>query len=261
VTAILVLSDLHLENRPYWGLPEKLPAFDVAVFAGDIAETPRAAVEMLAAAPALAGRPVVYVPGNHEFFSGDIDARIVDGKAAAEGTNVRLLDREAVAIAGARFVGAILWTDFVLKGDAARARAMEVAEAGMYDHRLIRAGGEAFTPRHALARHRADLAFIEAELASPFDGPTVVVTHHAPHARSIHPKYAHTFLSAAFASDLTAVIERGRPDLWLHGHTHASSDYRVGETRVVCNPKGNGPKIHGGDFDNRDFREGFVVEV
>jgi Icc-related predicted phosphoesterase len=259
VTAILVLSDLHLENRPYWRLPETLPPFDVAVFAGDIAETPRAAVEMFATAPALAGRPVVYVPGNHEFFSGDIDARIADGKAAAEGTNIRLLDREAVAIAGARFVGAILWTDFALKNDVARA--MEVAEAGMYDHRLIRAGGESFTLSHALDRHRADLAFIEAELAKPFTGPTVVVTHHAPHARSIHPKYAATVLSAAFASDLTAVIERGRPDLWLHGHTHASSDYRVGETRVVCNPKGNGPKIRGGDFDNRDFREGFVVEV
>ena len=131
----------------------------------------------------------------------------------------------------------------------------------MYDHRLIRDGGDAFTTGRGLARHRADLAFIEAELAKPFAGPTVVVTHHAPHARSIHPKYAATVLSAAFASDLTAVNERGRPDLWLHGHAHASSDYRVGETRVVCNPKGNGPNIRGGDIDNRDFREGFVVEV
>jgi hypothetical protein len=73
----------------------------------------------------------------------------------------------------------------------------------------------------ALARHQADLAFIEAELASPFDRPTVVVTHHAPHAISIHPKYAATVLSAAFASDLTTVIERRCPNLWLHGHTHA----------------------------------------
>jgi hypothetical protein len=211
VTTILVLSDLHLENRPYWRLPETLPPFDVAVFAGDIAETPRAAVETFASAPALAGRPVVYVPGNHEFFSGDIDARIADGKAAAKGTNVRLLDRETVAIAGARFIGAILWTDFALKSDAARA--MEVAEAGMYDHRLIETSGRKFTPQDALTRHQSDLAFIEVELARPFDYPTVVVTHHAPHARSIHPKYAATVLSAAFASDLTGVIERGKPDV------------------------------------------------
>ncbi|WP_370464664.1 metallophosphoesterase [Methylosinus sp. RM1] len=259
MTLILVLSDLHLENRPYWRLPDKLPPFDVAVFAGDIAETPRVAVETLAAAPALSGRPVVYVPGNHELFSGDIDAAIADGRAAAEGTNVRLLDREVAVVAGARFVGAILWTDYALGGDPKRA--MEVAAGGMYDHRLIRSGNGAFSPGNALARHQGDLAFIEASLAAPFAGPTVVVTHHAPHPRSVHAKYAQSVLSAAFASDLSETIERGRPACWVHGHCHASSDYRVGATRVVCNPKGNGPRTRGGAVDNGEFREGFVVEV
>lgn len=197
---LLLLSDLHLENRPCWRIPESLPPFDVAVFAGDIAETPRAAVEAFIAAPALSGRQVVYVPGNHELFSGDIDARIADGKAAAHGTNVTLLDRDAVVAGGARFIGAILWTDYDLKGDVARA--MAAAEAGMYEHRLIRDGGGTFTPSRALDRHREDLAFIEAELAKPFDGPTVVVTHHAPDPRSVHEKYAQSLLSAAFASDL-----------------------------------------------------------
>jgi Icc-related predicted phosphoesterase len=259
VTAILVLSDLHLEGRPCWRLPDTLPPFDVAVFPGDIAETPRAAVEMMAAAPGLAGRPVLYVPGNHEFFSGDIDDRIAGGRAAAQGTNVRLLNREVACVAGTRFIGAILWTDYALQGHPERA--MEVAASGMYDHRLITTGGRNFEPRAALARHRADLAFIESELGKPFDGPTVVVTHHAPHPRSVHEKYAGSVLSSAFASDLTAVIERGRPDLWIHGHTHASADYRIGITRIVCNPKGYGPKIRGGDFDNREFREGFMMEV
>jgi predicted phosphodiesterase len=259
VISILVLSDLHLENRPYWRLPDELPPFDVAVLAGDIAETPRAAVGMCAAAPALAGRPVVYVPGNHEFFSGDIDERIAEGKAAAEGTSVKLLDRDVTVIAGARFVGAILWTNYALRGDPKRAKA--VAAEGMYDHRLIRTHDGAFEPRDALARHLSDLTFIETELGKPFDGPTVIVTHHAPHPRSIHAKYSGSVLGAAFASDLTGAIELGRPDLWIHGHTHASADYRVSDTRIVCNPKGYGPKTRGGGFDNKGFREGFLVEV
>ncbi|WP_166146219.1 hypothetical protein [Methylosinus sp. RM1] len=135
------------------------------MFAGDIAETPRVAVETLAAAPALSGRPVVYVPGNHELFSGDIDVAIADGRAAAEGTNVRLLDREVDVVAGARFVSAMLWTDYAIGGDPKRA--MQAAADGMYDHRLIRSGDRVFSPGDAIARHQGD---IETSLAEPFAG-------------------------------------------------------------------------------------------
>ncbi len=142
---------------------------------------------------------------------------------------------------------------------------MEVAATGMWDHRLIRIAGptgeEPFTPRHALARHQGDIAFVEQELAKPFDGPTVVVTHHAPHRRSVHEKYAAAVLSAAFASDLTSTMERGRPDVWIHGHTHLSCDYRVGATRVVSNPKGYGPQVRGEVRQNIAFEETFVIKV
>ena len=100
MTSILVLSDLHLEERPCWRLPDELPDFDVAVFAGDIAETPREAIRILATATALAGRPVLYVPGNHEFFSGEMEARLAEGRAAARGTPVTVLDRKTVVLGG-----------------------------------------------------------------------------------------------------------------------------------------------------------------
>ncbi len=138
---------------------------------------------------------------------------------------------------------------------------MEVAESGMYDHRLIRAGGEAFTPRHALARHQADLAFIEAELAKPFAGPTVVVTHHVPHPGSVAGRFANDALTPAFVSDLSEVIDRYAPALWIHGHTHDSFDYRVGGTRIVCKPKGYGPMRPGRRIENVAFDVGMVVEA
>ncbi len=261
---LLVLSDLHLEHRRSWRLPEGSPEFDVAIFAGDIAASPREAVDILLTQPALAERPIVYVPGNHEFHGGEIEARLSEGRAAAAGTRVNLLDRETVVINGARFIGAVLWTDYDFFpgiGDEAMLHASKALE----DHRAIRIGDGArslaFTPADALARHKADLAYIESELARPFAGPTIVVTHHAPHRKSVAFEHLDNMLTAAYVSDLSATIERGKPRLWVHGHTHVSFDYEVGGCRIVCNPEGYGWGERGPEKENPKFDERFVIEV
>ena len=114
---------------------------------------------------------------------------------------------------------------------------------------------------HWLARHLADRDYIETVLSVPFDGPTVAVTHHAPHPGSIAARFADDALTPCFVSDLTSVIERHAPNLWIHGHTHDCFDYHVGETRIVCNPKGYGPSRPGRRLENGAFDVGRVVEV
>jgi hypothetical protein len=98
-------------------------------------------------------------------------------------------------------------------------------------------------------------------LAIPFDGPTVVVTHHAPHPDSVARRFENDPLTPAFVSDLSEVIDRWQPALWFHGHTHDNFDYRVGATRIVCNPKGYGPMPPGRRIENVAFDVGRVVEV
>jgi hypothetical protein len=68
----------------------------------------------------------------------------------------------------------------------------------------------------------------------------VVVTHHAPTPISIAEWYKHdTLMNGAFASDLSEfIMDRPQIKLWTHGHMHNVSDYMVGDTRVVCNPRG-----------------------
>jgi Icc-related predicted phosphoesterase len=61
-------------------------------------------------------------------------------------------------------------------------------------------------------------------------------------------------MSAAYVSDLSAVIKKGKPTAWIHGHVHESFDYRVGATRVLCNP-------HGYASENPSFNPSLVVEV
>lgn len=81
------------------------------------------------------------------------------------------------------------------------------------------------------------MAWLGAATADPHDGPTVVATHHAPHPRSL-PSGGFD-LAHCYASELVGLIDTNRPDLWVHGHVHAPADYRIGATRILCNPRGH----------------------
>jgi hypothetical protein len=153
-------------------------------------------------------------------------------------------------VAGTRFLGSTLWTafDFELAGTPMEL-AMEYARRSMPDYRIIRREtGAALTPRDTQATHFAHVRWLTNKLAEPFNGPTVVVTHHLPHRNSVHPKYAASPLNPAFATHLPHLV---RPPvvLWIHGHTHESADYRVEGTRIVCNPRGYLPEAPNENFD------------
>ncbi|MGF6603184.1 3',5'-cyclic AMP phosphodiesterase CpdA [Paraburkholderia sp. GAS448] len=248
---IRVLSDLHLESDE----PEVIAHADadLVVLAGDIHNH---AQGLRWAAETFDGNvPVVYVPGNHEYYDGEfgaLEAAMHD--AASSVDNVHFLNNASlVDPAGQwRVLGTTLWTNFELFGadEKARDESIEAARRVMLDFRgLIQvawppvagAAGPAaqrdFTPADTLALHRSARAWLEAELAKPFAGKTIVVTHHAPHRLSLAERYADDLVSAGFISDLPTLV-RSPVVLWIHGHTHTPFDYTVNGTHVVCNPRG-----------------------
>ncbi len=115
-----------------------------------------------------------------------------------------------------------------------------------------------FTPLDAAALFRRHAAWLAHQLAQPHDGPTVVITHHAPSRRSIHPRFEGSRLNACFVSDLDHLLGASRARLWIHGHTHDSFDYEVHGTRVVCNPRGF---ARDGVNENAAFDPDFIVRV
>jgi 3',5'-cyclic AMP phosphodiesterase CpdA len=259
---LLVLSDIHLEFGPFL-LPEDLDEFDVAVFAGDIGRPITGAlhwIEQQRRGP-LKGRPVIFVPGNHEFYRDEIGAALRTGRDMAEKFGIHMLAPGSIALGGVRFVGATLWIDYNLFGNPIGAR--RVAQRGMNDHRLIEIAENSkrrlFRPQDAEAIHRMELAFIRKELAEPFSGATVVVTHHAPHPGSVQPRYRGDPLTPAFVSDLSGTIEMFQPELWVHGHNHSSHDYRIGRTRIFSNQAGY-PQS-GGARENVTFDPRLIIEV
>jgi 3',5'-cyclic AMP phosphodiesterase CpdA len=246
-----ILSDLHLSKGE---LPLPGEGADLVILAGDVARPERA----IAWASRIA-KPVLYVPGNHEFYGGSIEGTAAELKRRAAGTNVRVLDCDEAVVEGVRFLGATLWTDFLAAGEGeARDAAMLEARRFMRDFSAVRMSEETFTPEASASLFAQHAAWLEERLAAPHSGPTVVITHHAPSARSIHPRFEGSPLNACFVSDAERLLDGRRAGLWIHGHTHDSFDYVVNGARVLCNPRGYAKN---GVNENASFEANLVVEI
>lgn len=243
-----ILSDLHVEFTDF--VRPTVPA-DVVVLAGDIGvghggiDWVQRNVDEV---------PVIYVPGNHEYYRQDISFREELGRESND--QVHILDDGMIQLDGVRFVGSTLWTDFALHGEKAKPLAIENARIGVNDFSSIRNGSRVFTPEDSIRLHEQSVAYLAELLAIPFDGPTVVVTHHLPSNRSIAPRFASHALNPTFASNLEHLMKVGQPRLWIHGHTHEACDYQFENTRVVCNPRG-----YPGEMQSAAFEPRLVVEV
>ena len=253
---IQVVSDLHLEFHNL--LPPVADGVDVIVCAGDLAPIGTGAVRYAAEQWAEA-RHILYVPGNHEFYGTDIDRARNQLAEECYSLGITLLDSDAIVIDDVHFIGATLWTDFLLDGIAhepgAHRAALGISDFdGWIRHQQ---GTGLFTTYESARRHAEERAFIEAELAdAERDGTTaVVITHHAPTPRSIAPQFHGSALNPAFASNLERLIARYQPALWVHGHMHNSVDVTVGETRVLANPAGYNAA------ENPDYDPALCIEL
>jgi predicted phosphodiesterase len=247
---IRLLSDLHLEFQPgtwreFVGSIE--PNADVLVLAGDIATD---GIADALRAFCARWRRVVFVAGNHEFYGSSVDAtneRLAEVSQRGSLANLHWLENQSVTIDGVRFLGASLWfQDLPQRGPNE-----SDPRHGLTDFYAIR-GLEPWVYR----QNAKTREWLDANVRAG----DVVVTHHLPSERSTHPKYRghpvnRFFLGCTTLEIDTLIRERG-PRLWLHGHTHESMDYLLGETRVVCNPRG-----YWGHEMNPAFDPGLTIEV
>jgi len=251
-----ILSDLHLGQA---GLILPEAQADVVVLAGDISR-PRMAVDW---ALETFDQPVLYVPGNHEFYGNSLGRTLDELRRLTEGTRIHLLDNDEITLHGVRFVGSTLWSSFSLPGlQDQRNEAIQQALALIRDFSRIESDalpGTPFTPEEMESLFARNRSWLAGRLAADHGGPpTVVITHHAPSLRSVHPRFAGSPLNACFVSDSEDLMESGCAQLWIHGHTHDSFDYQVHGTRVVCNPRGY---VRDGVLENENFDPLFTADV
>jgi 3',5'-cyclic AMP phosphodiesterase CpdA len=229
-----VLSDLHLERAPFTA-PEVQA--DVVVLAGDIAPG-TAGVDWTRSW--LGDRPALYVAGNHEFYGQSFTELTDDLRARAGGSGIRIMENDASVIGGVRFLGCSLWSDFAFAGPERREYSMSVCERMVNDYSQIRASGSdgRLRAQDTLARHLESRAWLAQRLGERHDGPTVVITHHAPLVRERPDNPLLAAIAGAFASDLTALMGTDAVNLWIFGHIHRTVDVDVNGTRVISNQRG-----------------------
>lgn len=258
---IQLLSDIHLEANPGF-VPQPAPGADVLVLAGDVGSyqwrrdgtrmaEPDWGLRRFSPLAAFAHWPVpvLFVPGNHEYDALDFDDTHHRLRETCERLGLVWLERETVVLAGVRFVGTTLWSDF----DAlAGAPTGPTTHALKQRHKAYRAANfyleKMATQRQGVLFDAAAMReqalpcqhWLRTVLQQPFDGPTVVVTHFAPSLRSADPRYGLSPGTAGFCNALDDALPLA--DLWLHGHLHCPHDYRVGRCRVVANPLGYADK-------------------
>jgi len=259
-----LMSDLHLEFEPTFR-PKNAGA-DVLILSGDICmasyfkkskDSPMFEVAnefrdfFRHCASEFAN--VVYIMGNHEHYRGYIDttAGIIDAELK-EFSNIHFLDGDYVDLGGVRFIGGTLWTDM----NRGNPLTEQYLRTGMNDFRLVQWSHnyQKFTPQDAYRQHQSYLYRFSEHLRD--QDRVVVCSHHAPTYQSVHPKYhSETHMNGGYYSELTDYIMRyPQIKLWTHGHMHDCFDYRVGETRVWCNPRGY-------NDENKLFNPEKIVEV
>lgn len=227
---IQYFSDIHLE----FGTLETetlLTDSDMIIAAGDLG-VGLMGLEWLQSL----GKPVVYVAGNHEFYGQEYFATVQSLRQASKGSNVHFLERESLILNEVRFLGCSLWTELGGEENDQLDELLHIVN----DFRKIRFNDDLISCSDYTLLHRESKRWLVNELDRPFDGKTVVVTHHAPTPWSWHESPSNP-KRYAYCNDLKELFHSYEIDAWFHGHTHVVSDYRCSGASILCNPRGYYP--------------------
>lgn len=251
MTRIAYFSDIHTEincsrTRLAWSdhypldlgpnVRHLINEVDLVILAGDIGSgREKHGTSALSYAQSLSEYldvPVILVPGNHEYYGfvfEDTRKDMLDAKIP----NVYVLDRGSIVLdingEAVRILGATLWTDYEVMED--RRLAMLDAKRMLNDHRLIKTmRGDVWEPNDAASEHYKSRDWLLQELERPFNGKTVIATHHCPHIDGDDPSIPKRPLSASFFSNCDDVIRaaiKNNVSAWIFGHTHYSTQFSI----------------------------------
>jgi len=248
---IRLLSDLHQEFGPYKVQPLPEDSETVLVLAGDIDVGVDACDFVIEQSENFAH--VIYLLGNHEFYNNDLDTLANDvADELADFPKVSFLDNDSVVIEGVHFIGSTLWSDM----DNENPESMFRIERCLNDYDLIKNRGDKIFATDTIRLFKDNMAYLDQTLSESHpDYRNVVLTHHGPSRKSVHPIYRGSGINGAFVSNCERLMYDHDIAYWLQGHTHQTSAYEVDGCKVRMNPFGYG------HAENLHFDPVFRVEV
>lgn len=246
-----IMSDLHFEffSGKHKEFVNSLPIVgDVLIVAGDVVNRSRLLVEAL---DCLAKRfpNVLYVPGNHDYW-GEMAVSVGGLFEHVEECNDNLVVlRNQIESSGQ-------WSsDLRMPSPVLRGTTLWFSKTGNTEQMAYCwSDFNAIKEKRTWIYNQNKLAKVFLNDCHPGD---IVVTHHLPSYRSVPARFKGEIANCFFVCDMEQLILEKKPKLWIHGHTHDSCDYTLGETRIVCNPLG----YYGTSDQNKKFDPGLVIEV
>lgn len=260
---VLILSDLHDDfwaecgRNPFEGVEGLVSDVDHILLAGDLSNKPKIrwkrAFERLSHLLPL--DCVSVFPGNHDFYDFRIDGedRLEE---IATSLGVSYVQKQQLEFGSSRILCATLWTDFEVGPGSAVNKG--VVASRMNDYKKIRVAARGYRrlrPSDVVSLHKCHLKWLSDKLSEPFDGPTFVATHHAPHPAVLRKRSEG--LEAAYASDLSNLILQHRPKAWFFGHSHDAVSMKLGETELRNVSLGYPDEV----FDPSNRIKGCIFEV
>jgi predicted phosphodiesterase len=217
-----ILSDIHMNRNRPWDFVPKNDVFYIC--AGDISEDHGFREEFIQRH----NEHMFAILGNHDYY----DSTFSDAY-------LHLQSRE---VDGIKIAGATLWTDLSNPLD------WIVYTRNLIDKRYIKD----LNHEDMIETHRYHKKFLFTSNAD------IIVSHHTPSHKSIHERYRGDAMNCCFSNDLEEdiLLMRNPPKLWIHGHTHDRFDYMIGETRVICHPRG-----YKNELDDYARYEPLIVEI
>lgn len=187
---------------------------------------------------------ILVILGNHDFWGGNIKteyAHYNNYVTEQNITNLFLIQNTTFKIGDLKFIGGTLWTDFNNLNDTT----LQLASDNMNDYKYIK-NGLSFSklkPNHLLGEHRQTLDYIKENATKDYSTQKLwVLTHHAPSLKSLHPDYKDDYFfhqNGLYASDLDYIMEENdQIDVWVHGHCHNFTYYKINNTKIISNPRG-----------------------
>lgn len=261
------MSDLHLEFEYAGRVPFEIPEHKddkdtILIVAGDVGVARKLDTVKILYDQAHRFRAVLTCIGNHEAYGYSLPKTLPTlEECAMSYKNVFILENNFLIFDDVAFIGASLWSDFNNEDPIC----MSACEWGMNDYHKIRTGPSIedgymriLKPKDTLKIYNESVKYIfDAIKFNRAEGRKVVVfTHTGPSSKSTNPKYAGQLMNGAYTSNLDEQVLATAPDYWIHGHTHDSIEYTLGDTQVFVNPRG-----YVGYELNRNFDPNLYFEV
>lgn len=232
---IQILSDIHLEFSDHKFNVKNTDA-DVLVLAGDIG-VGNSALPFIDALLQKHRKPIIYILGNHEIYQTSVEAvKDVWKRIDQDFEGLHFLDDDKIEIRGVNFIGGTLWTDINKNNPIS----VEYLKSAMNDFNCIGYKNRILHPTDTEEFHSTTLNYFKEAIDRT--KPNVIISHHAPSYQSVSSGFRGSMLNPGFVSNLDGEFYEGAfqedVPLWIHGHVHSSVDFRLNNTRVVCNPRG-----------------------